>query len=402
MDVSAFLNILYLVFPSVIVFSFLLQRRLEGVVLIFFTIFTAYYDFIFLMLKVELGYYQPLAVGALYDVFVLMFFLKSLLVNAENKNFNVKLLLIFTLFIISNGLVHFGVSDVVSGYRSYVSTLFLLIGILITKPSLDFKYYLNALIVFVFVPNIAYAMYQMEYYKSLESFWFYRAYQFLDLEVMPWDFFRNEMLRPFGFFTSTLGLGFLSLLVFMGAFYYYNGLAKYLLMASGFITIILTGVRGILLSLIIFLFMYGISYIRYASFKRYIYLSSLPALFIITLGAIYFGTDEPSALHRLTQWRNVFYFLYSNPFGLGVGSAGQGLMVWPDSQFISYLYMGGIISIMIFFYCYYNVIKCLCQNGFAISLFISLCYLCLFQNIGYYFMWIFCFYILSISKVKYS
>ncbi|MGY4108424.1 hypothetical protein [Aeromonas encheleia] len=402
MDLSTLLNILYLVFPSVIVFYFLLQKKFEGAVLIFFTIFTAYYDFMFLTLKVELGYYQPFAIGALYDVFVLMFFLKSLLVSAGSKSFNVKLLLMFTLFIIFNGLIHFGVSDIILGYRSYVSTLLLLIGILIKKPDLDFKYYLNALIVFVFVPNITYAMYQMEYYKTLESFWFYSAYQFLNLEIMPWDFFRNEMLRPFGFFTSTLGLGFLSLSVFMGAFYYHSGIIKYLLMTSSFITILLTGVRGILLSLIIYLFMYSISFIRFPSFKKYIYLGSIPAFFIITLGAIYYGTNEPSALHRLTQWKNVLDFLYFNPFGLGVGSAGQGLMVWPDSQFISYLYMGGVISIFLFFYCYYRFIKYHFQNGFVISLFISLCYLCLFQNIGYYFVWIFFFYMISISKVKYS
>jgi len=402
MDLSTLLNILYLVFPSVIVFYFLLQKKFEGEVLIFFTIFTAYYDFMFLTLKVELGYYQPFAIGALYDVFVLMFFLKSLLVSTRSKSFNVKLLLMFTLFIIFNGLIHFGVSDVILGYRSYVSTLLLLIGILIKKPDLDFKYYLNAIIVFVFVPNITYAIYQMENYKTLESFWFYSAYQFLNLDIMPWDFFRNEMLRPFGFFTSTLGLGFLSLLVFMGAFYYHSGITKYLLMTSSFITILLTGVRGVLLSLIIYLFMYSISFIRFPSFKKYIYLGSIPAFFIITLGAIYYGTNEPSALHRLTQWNNVLDFLYFNPFGLGVGSAGQGLMVWPDSQLISYLYMGGVISIFLFFYCYYRFIKYHFQNGFVISLFISLCYLCLFQNIGYYFVWIFFFYMISISKVKYS
>lgn len=401
MDVSTLLNILYLVFPSIIIFYFICQGRFEGILLIFFTIFTAYYDFAFLTLKVELDYYQPFAISALYDVFVLMFFLKSLL-NTESKNVNVTLLLVFTLFIIFNGIINFGISDVVLGYRSYVSTLLLLIGILIKKPDLDFKYYLNALIVFVFLPNIAYAIYQVGFYKTPESFWFYSAYQSLNLEIMPWDFFRNEMLRPFGFFTSTLGLGFLSLLVFMGAFYYHSGIVKYLLMTSSLITILLTGVRGILLSLIIYLFMYSISLIRLPTFKKYIYLGSIPAFFIITLGAIYYGTNEPSALHRLTQWKNVLDFLYFNPFGLGVGSAGQGLMVWPDSQVISYLYMGGVISVFLFLYCYCRFIKHYFKNGFVISFFISLCYLCLFQNIGYYFVWIFCFYIISISKVKYS
>lgn len=400
MDASNLLNILYLVFPSIIVIFFIFQKKCEGGLLIFFTIFTAYYDFIFLTLKVELSYYQPFAVSAFYDVFVLMFFLKSLLVNTEKKSFNVKLLLMFTLFIILNGFINFGVSEVLLGYRSYVSTLFLLIGVLINKPDLNFKFYLNALIVFVFAPNMGYTIFQMGNYKSLENFWFYSAYQFLELEIMPWDFFRHEILRPFGFFTSTLGLGFLSLLVFMGAFYY-GGVIKYLLLISSFIIILLTSVRGILLSLIIFLLIYSISFTRFTSFKKYIYLSSIPVLFIITVGFIYFGTDEPSALHRLTQWKHALDFLYVNPFGLGVGSAGQGLMVWPDSQLISYLYMGGIISLCLFSYYYYHVIKCHYQNGFVISSFISLCYLCLFQNIGYSFVWIFYFYIISRSNVKY-
>lgn len=400
MDASTLLNILYLVFPSIIIIYFISKKKCEGGLLIFFTIFTAYYDFIFLTLKVELSYYQPFAASALYDVFVLMFFLKSLLVNAENKSLNVKLLLMFTVFIMFNGFINFGVSEIFLGYRSYVSTLFLLIGVLISKPDLNFKSYLNALIVFVFIPNIGYAIFQMGSYKSLEHFWFYSAYQSLGLEIMPWDFFRHEILRPFGFFTSTLGLGFLSLLVFMGAFYY-SGFIKYFLLISSFILILLTGVRGILLSLIIYLFMYSISFTRFTSFKKYMYLSSIPILFIITVGVIYFGSNEPSALYRLTQWKNALDFLYANPFGLGAGSAGQGLMVWPDSQLISYLYMGGGISMILLFYYYCHIIKCHYQNGFLISSFISLCYLCLFQNIGYSFVWIYYLYIISRSDAKY-
>lgn len=63
---------------------------------------------------------------------------------------------------------------------------------------------------------------------------------------------------------------------------------------------------------------------------------------------VYFSSDDLSALSRIDQWSDAVVSLLNNPLGIGYAKVGMGGSVWPDSLMISYIYIYGISSVLIF------------------------------------------------------
>lgn len=389
MDFLKIFDFLYFFVISGLFILFMSLRVNFTIILCAFTIFLAYYDFTFLMLKDNLAYYEPFITSALYDVFVFLLFLIAILQVVKNKIINVPcfFIIFFIALLAVNGLLHYDLSSVLVGYRSYISILLLSFSLLVCGKKVSLNKYMAFLIIFIFMPNVLFSFYQYINYSKVEDFWFYSAYDNLGLELFYWDFFRDDIIRPFGFFTSTLGIGFLSLAVFMYSIRYKYKFRSLILILS-LVAMYLTGVRTILLAGVLFVSLNFLLSKDFPLKKTVLYLS-VPVSFFVTIVAIKYFSSDLSALGRIYQWSEVAKFVLYNPIGTGIGIVGPGMTYWPDSQLIAFLYMGGGVSFILYFYCYNLLFKKMIGYHFAVSSSCVLFYLMLFQNIGFGFFWLF-------------
>lgn len=366
----------------------LLQSGLKRDITLFFVLLTClygYYDWIYLLAKDHAnysivfisGYAKEIAVYLLCVIYIGRLFLN------HSKYKQVLLTLAILVVISVLGVINNGIKNYLISFNSYIPMLLLLIAMCQTDTYVNKKYYINSCFVLIVLPNTIFALYQYYNYHIIKDFWFYDAFMNMDLALNEWDYFREGVVRPFGFFSNTLSLAFFCFFIFVGSSVYSKN-SKILVMLISLIPALLSGTRTIFLVAVLFfclLFIYRIR-IHY-KIKTYSYILLFLTGFIGTLLVIVTLSSDLSSLGRVTQWTDVLTDLKSNPFGHGVGFAGVGLEKWPDSNIIAFIYMTGYIGLVIALYFLIKISGVLSKSGSQSYIFLLLMlYVALFQNIS--------------------
>ncbi|MEQ1962904.1 hypothetical protein ABLB69_06970 [Xenorhabdus khoisanae] len=381
--ISIFDIFLFIIFSIIMII--LGVRRDATPFLIFLTVSYTYYDWIYLNLK-ELtgfdvmfisGYAKEFSVYILISLFLLKIIQKS-------RSFFYFFLALYMIEMVIMGIVKYPFRDFLISFNSYFSLLLLFFCMHSLNSIVDKKVYLNFVILYVFIPGTMYSIYQYYAYHYVSDFWFYNSYIELELPIKVWDYFRNNNVRPFGFFTTTLSLTFLSLFILVSSLKFKIRF-RIIIIPLALLMIYLSGTRTVFLVLILFLILVTILKIKLnTSLKSKLFLTSMISIFTVTIIYILNFSSDLSSLGRVLQWQNVISFIISHPIGAGIGYAGIGLSVWPDSNLIAFVYMGGWITILLFLYIVGKNAKFLALSNddqyifILISLFLSL-----FQNIGF-------------------
>lgn len=326
---------------------------------IILTLLYCYYDWMYLWAKDYTAYEINLISGYAKDVAIYLLDI-AIIFSLIVKFRTMKLMaLILTLLIIVStfGIANNGIKDYVVSFNSYIPLLLLLMSLLYRGCFVDKQKFLYVIFAFVIIPNSIYSIYQYINYDTINDFWFYKSYNAMGLVLNSWDYFRDGLVRPFGFFSNTLSLTFFCFFILLGIFLYVKK-GKNLCIVITIIPIILSGTRTVIIIGLLSIILLSIRKIK-ANYKVkfVIYVLTIVIAFVGTLYVIVSLSSDLSSLGRVIQWASVLADLNLNPLGHGIGYAGVGLTVWPDSNVIAFMYMTGYLAvvtclIMIFLFSY--------------------------------------------------
>lgn len=349
------------------------------------TLLYCYYDWIYLQLK-DATHYEMVFISGYTKEIAIYILISALLIKsiAIKMNFlRVAISLIIILVASVIGISSQGFSDFIIGFNSYIPMLLLLFVLRVLRREIDINKYLYVVIIAVIIPNVCYSIYQYLYYTRLENFWFYDAFIHSGFALNEWDYFRGDSVRVFGFFSNTLSLTFFCFFTVLGILTYLR-LGRFVFAALTITPMLLSGTRTVFISLFLYfalIFIYKANIPR--KLKKYLYFGTWISAFLSTLFIILTLSSEESSLGRVVQWSDAIKELISNPLGHGIGYAGVGLTIWPDSNVIAFIYMAGVIALFTTLYIVYAYSKILSFSDNLSFLFMILSlFVAMYQNIS--------------------
>lgn len=377
-DVIAFIFLLY----TLIVFG--LKKNVTAFISLL-TVLYCYYDWIYLQLKHYTDYEIFFLSGYSKEIAIYLLITFFVIYTAINKKNIATIMPPILVLILASiiGILKQDFSAFVVGFNSYIPMLLMLFVLRVNDRQIDITKYLFFVMITVVVPNVVYSLYQFAYYNRLEDFWFYNAFIHSGFELNEWDYFRDNSVRVFGFFSNTLALTFFCFFTLLGILTYIKR-GKIILASFVLIPMFLSGTRTVFIGLLVYAMLMLIYKVKMPTkLKGYLYIFTWTSTFIGTMLVILTLSTEASSLGRVVQWQNAINELILNPLGHGIGYAGVGLSIWPDSNVIAFIYMIGCIAIAGIIYTVYKFSRklSLSQNLSFLFLLLAL-FVAMYQNVS--------------------
>lgn len=349
------------------------------------TLLYCYYDWIYLQLKDATSYEMVFLSGFAKEISIYILIAVLLIKSAMIKKhlFKVMLSMFLIIFASAVGISSHGFSDFIVGFNSYIPMLLLLFVMRMLEREIDITKYLYLVVIAVIIPNFYYSIYQYIYYTNLENFWFYDAFIHSGFALNEWDYFRGDTVRVFGFFSNTLSLTFFCYFTLLGILTYLRA-GRFIFAAMAITPMLISGTRTVFIALAVYFALIVIYKVNVPNkLKTYLYFGTWLSAFLSTLIVILNFSSEESSLGRVVQWNDALNEIISNPLGHGIGYAGVGLKIWPDSNVIAFIYMAGILALITTIYIVYIYSKRLSLSYNLSFLFIILAlFVAMYQNIS--------------------
>jgi len=349
------------------------------------TVLYCYYDWVYLQLKHYTNYEMFFLSGYSKEIAIYLLMTFFVFYTASNKKKIATVMPAILLIMLASimGILNQDFSAFLVGFNSYIPMLLMSFVFRVCDREIDITKYLYCVMLTVVIPNVVYSIYQFVYYKQLEDFWFYDSFMHSGFELNEWDYFRDNAVRVFGFFSNTLSLTFFCFFTLLGVLTYIKR-GKLVLTSFALIPMFLSGTRTVFISLFVYIMLMLIYKIKMPTgLKKHLYVFTWASAFISTLLIILTLSSEASSLGRVVQWQNAINELILHPLGHGIGYAGVGLTIWPDSNVIAFIYMVGCIAIGGIIYTVYKISRKLSLSQNLSFLFILLAlFVAMYQNVS--------------------
>lgn len=353
--------------------SGLFNKSKESVILDFkrfpiltFCFLLFYHDYIFINFNFFFNINGLLYSAAWKEIFVFFLFFAiislSFFVKIDRDFFSYTFLIFLLLlqgFFSSVVVSNSSIMDTLSGARESIFPFIILVACFyLPQIKLDANQIIRLLFWLVLFPNFLLGLWQYFNVIDVTDLWFYEVFEKKGFEIESYNYFRDGIHRPTGFFVGTLEYGATATIGFIALFLSRGGKFDILKMSMAIIMVYISQSRtffiGIVLFFVFYLFLFKI---KELSQRVAFAITSIVVLFLTVMSFIYFSSDDLSALSRISQWSEAAISLLNNPLGIGYAKVGMGKSVWPDSLIISYIYIYGVSAVLIFIGMVYFAIK---------------------------------------------
>lgn len=283
-----------------------------------------------------------------FTLILLLFFVK---IDREFFSYTFLIFLLFLQGFLSSVLVsNSTILDTLLGARgSIFPFMILVVCFYLPQIRLDANQVINLLFWLVLFPNFLFGLWQYFNVIDVTDLWFYEVFEKKGFQIESYNYFRDGIHRPTGFFVGTLEYGATATIGFIAIFLSRSGKFSILKISTTLIMVYISQSRtffiGVFLFFIFYLCLFKIKNLKQrGAFATIV----IVVLFLTVISFVYFSSDDLSALSRISQWSEAVTSLLNNPLGIGYAKVGMGGSVWPDSLIISYIYIYGVSSVLIF------------------------------------------------------